>query len=35
MLKEVLEAERAKGNYVIAGGDFNQIFSDVDMSMWK
>ncbi|MBQ9328486.1 MAG: hypothetical protein IJ225_08135 [Solobacterium sp.] len=34
MLKEVLEAERAKGNYVIAGGDFNQIFSDVDMSMY-
>ncbi len=30
MLKNVLEEERAKGNYVIAGGDFNQIFSDYD-----
>ena len=30
MLKDVLEEERSKGNYVIAGGDFNQIFSDYD-----
>ncbi len=30
MLRNVLEEERAKGNYVIAGGDFNQIFSDCD-----
>ncbi len=26
----VLEEERSKGNYVIAGGDFNQLFSNVD-----
>lgn len=26
MLWEILEAEYAKGNYVIAGGDFNQMF---------
>ena len=25
-LREFIEAEYAKGNYVIAGGDFNQIF---------
>jgi len=34
MLKEILEAEAAKGNYVIAGGDFNQTFSSVDDSMY-
>lgn len=42
-LAAVLDAERRKGNYVIAGGDFNQIFSNVDSSkfpsvsdeMWK
>ena len=28
MLKEFLQAEYEKGNYVIAGGDFNQAFSD-------
>ena len=28
MLWEVLESEYAKGNYVIAGGDFNQTFPD-------
>lgn len=33
MLK-VMEQERNDGNYVIAGGDFNQIFSDVDMSAY-
>ena len=27
MLAELLSAEAAKGNYVVAGGDFNQIFS--------
>lgn len=32
MLKEILEAEAAKGNYVIAGGDFNQTFSNCDKS---
>lgn len=29
-LKERMETERQKGNYVIAGGDFNQIFSNID-----
>lgn len=31
-LSELLSAEAAKGNYVIAGGDFNQIFSCADGS---
>ena len=30
MLAEILEEEYAKGNYVIAGGDFNQTFEGVD-----
>ncbi len=30
MLADLLKAEAEKGNYVIAGGDFNQIFSSVD-----
>lgn len=30
MLRELLEKEAELGNYVIAGGDFNQIFSDVE-----
>lgn len=30
MLAELLEEEAEKGNYVIAGGDFNQIFSSAD-----
>ena len=29
-LKELLESEAKKGNYVIAGGDFNQSFSNFD-----
>lgn len=33
-LRELLETEQAKGNYVIAGGDFNQTFSNVDSSMY-
>ena len=33
-LLSVLEEERAKGNYVIAGGDFNQLFSNVDASAY-
>lgn len=33
-LKELLESEAGKGNYVIAGGDFNQVFSDVDISSY-
>ena len=32
MLAALLAAESAKGNYVIAGGDFNQIFSTTDGS---
>lgn len=32
MLAELLSAEAAKGNYVIAGGDFNQFFSSADTS---
>lgn len=34
MLKDILEEEAAKGNYVIAGGDFNQSFPSVDTSMY-
>ncbi|MCR5157168.1 MAG: endonuclease [Butyrivibrio sp.] len=34
MLKDILVEEYEKGNYVIAGGDFNQIFSGVDSSMY-
>ena len=30
MLKGILESEAAAGNYVIAGGDFNQVFSNAD-----
>ncbi len=30
MLREVLQQEFEKGNYVIAGGDFNQIFSSAN-----
>lgn len=33
-LRELLESEAAKGNYVIAGGDFNQTFSNVDASKY-
>ncbi len=35
MLRDFLEAEIAKGNYVIAGGDFNQTFSNVDASRFS
>ncbi len=34
VLRSVLDEELAKGNYVIAGGDFNQTFSSVDASMY-
>ncbi len=34
MLKEVLASEIEKGNYVIAAGDFNQVFSNVDTSLY-
>ena len=33
-LKELLMAEVDRGNYVIAGGDFNQVFSSVDISAY-
>lgn len=34
MLADILQAEADAGNYVIAGGDFNQTFSDVDLSAY-
>ncbi len=34
MLREYLQAEQEKGNFVIAGGDFNQIFSHIDSSAY-
>ena len=34
MLAQVLAAEAEKGNYVIAGGDFNQIFSTMDQEAY-
>jgi len=34
MLADFLQAELEKGNYVIAGGDFNQSFSCIDTSMY-
>ena len=34
MLASILQEEVAKGNSVIAGGDFNQVFSSVDASMY-
>ena len=33
-LLEVMRAEAQKGNWVIAGGDFNQVFSSTDMSAY-
>lgn len=30
MLRDILQAEADAGNYVIAGGDFNQIFSSIE-----
>ncbi len=33
-LRELLESEAKKGNYVIAGGDFNQTFSSCDTSAY-
>ena len=35
MLAELLNSEKEKGNYVIAGGDFNQIFSTADKNAFK
>ena len=34
ILKDYLDMEYESGNYVIAAGDFNQTFSDVDTSMY-
>ncbi len=34
LLSEFMQQEYDKGNYVIAGGDFNQTFSSVDTSMY-
>ena len=34
MLRNYLQAEQEKGSYVIAGGDFNQIFSQIDSSAY-
>ncbi|MBO6215660.1 MAG: endonuclease/exonuclease/phosphatase family protein [Lachnospiraceae bacterium] len=34
MLLDVLNEEYEKGNYVIAGGDFNQSFSNIDISAY-
>ncbi len=33
-LNDLIETEIAKGNYVIAGGDFNQTFSNIDISRY-
>lgn len=35
MLAKLLKTEAEKGNYVIAGGDFNQIFSTADKNAYK
>lgn len=35
MLADLLKAEVDAGNYVIAGGDFNQTFSNTDVSAYK
>ena len=34
ILRSFLQEEYDKGNYVIAGGDFNQTFSNLDVSMY-
>lgn len=34
MLAQIMQDEAAKGNYVIAGGDFNQIFSSADQNAY-
>ena len=33
-LVSLMQEEYAKGNYVIAGGDFNQRFTNIDVSAW-
>ena len=34
MLSEIMNREAGKGNYVIAGGDFNQTFDSIDISAY-
>ena len=34
-LNRILKQEAAKGNYVIAAGDFNQTFNNVDTNEYK
>ena len=34
MLEALIQEEVEKGNYVVAGGDFNQVFSNVDWSAY-
>ena len=34
MLMKIFESEVEKGNYVIAGGDFNQTFSNIDLEKY-
>ena len=33
VFRSIFEGELEKGNYVIAGGDFNQTFSDIDLDL--
>ena len=35
LLAQILNEEREKGNYVIAGGDFNQAFSEEEQSLYQ
>ena len=35
MLMKIFESEVEKGNYVIAGGDFNQTFSNIDLEKYN
>lgn len=35
MLRDIMQEEKDKGNYVIAGGDFNQTFSSADISSYE
>ena len=34
MLRQIMDAELEKGNYLIVGGDFNQVFSNIDISSY-
>ena len=34
MLKDIMNSEADKGNYVIVAGDFNQTFSNIDISKY-